>query len=43
MFSATKRIHEKNNCQNYQNGELNEYHKKVFKRIGKQYPFTEMR
>jgi len=32
----------KKNCPNYQNGELNEYHKKFFERLGKQYPFTEL-
>lgn len=31
------------NCPHYQNGELNEAHKEVFKNSGKQYPFTEMR
>ena len=33
----------KKNCPFYEHGEINEAHKKVFERLGKQYPFTEMR
>ena len=33
----------KKNCPDYRNGGLNEYHKKIFERVGEQYPFTEMR
>lgn len=33
----------KKNCPNYKNGKLNEGHKEFFEKVGKQYPFTELR
>lgn len=31
------------NCELYKDGKVNQYHKEYFKRIGKEYPFTEIR
>lgn len=31
------------NCEFYKNGKINQEHKEYFKRIGKKYPFTEIR
>ena len=31
------------NCPSYQNGEINQGHKEFFKKLGEEYPFTEMR
>lgn len=42
-YLLQKQFMKKKNCPVYKNGELNEYHKKVFERYGEQYPFTEMR
>lgn len=30
-------------CNDYKNGDINQAHKELFKRLGKEYPFTEMR
>lgn len=31
------------NCLSYENGEINQGHKEFFKKLGREYPFTEMR
>ena len=31
------------NCPSYKYGEINQAHKEVFERLGKEYPFTEMK
>ncbi len=31
------------NCELYKNGKINQERKKFFKRLGKEYPFTEIR
>ena len=30
-------------CNKYENGEINQAHKEFFKKIGREYPFTETR
>ena len=30
-------------CNNYKNGDINQAHKEIFKKLGREYPFTEMR
>ena len=31
------------NCLSYENGEINQGHKEYFKKVGREYPFTEIR
>lgn len=31
------------NCPLYENGEINQGHKEFFKKVGRKYPFTEIR
>lgn len=42
-FYVTTKFMNKRNCDLYENGEINQAHKEYFKKVGKEYPFTEMR
>lgn len=42
-FYITTIFMNKRNCDLYENGEINQAHKEYFKKVGKEYPFTEMR
>ena len=43
LYVLNQYFMKKKNCPSYEYGEINEAHKELFKMIGKQYPFTEMR
>lgn len=42
-FLLRREFFKSKNCCNYEYGELNQGHKEFFKKMGKEYPFTEMR
>ena len=42
-FMITGKFMKNKNCELYVNGEINQGHKEFFKKLGKEYPFTEMR
>lgn len=42
-FLLRKEFFKNKNCPSYKNGEINQGHKEVFKKTGREYPFTEIR
>ena len=42
-FFVTTEFMKSDNCELYQNGKINQGHKEFFARLGKEYPFTEIR
>lgn len=42
-FFISKGFFKNKNCLSYENGKINQGHKEFFKKMGKEYPFTEMR
>lgn len=42
-FMHTNRFMKSKNCELYKNGKINQGHKEFFARVGKEYPFTEIR
>ena len=42
-FLINKEFFKNKNCSSYENGEINQGHKEYFKKVGREYPFTEMR
>ena len=42
-FLLCKEFFKNKNCPSYENGEINQGHKEVFKKTGREYPFTEIR
>lgn len=42
-FFISKEMFKNKNCSSYENGKINQGHKEFFKKLGEEYPFTEMR
>ena len=42
-FRHSNKFMKNKSCELYQNGKTNQAHKEFFKKIGKEYPFTEIR
>lgn len=42
-FMLRQEFFKNKNCPNYKNGEINQGHKDFFKKLGEEYPFTEIR
>lgn len=42
-FRHSPNFMKKKNCDLYKYGEINQGHKEIFERTGREYPFTEMR
>ena len=43
FFLLSNNFFKNKNCLSYENGEINQGHKEIFKKTGREYPFTEMR
>lgn len=42
-FQHSPEFFKNKSCPYYENGKINQGHKEYFKRVGREYPFTEMR
>ena len=42
-FRNAQEFFKNKNCSLYENGEINQGHKEFFKKVGREYPFTEIR
>lgn len=42
-FFINREFFNNKNCPSYENGEINQGHKEFFKKLGSEYPFTEIR
>lgn len=42
-FLLRREFFKNRNCSAYENGEINQGHKEFFKKLGREYPFTEKR